>query len=213
MFGFIILVIFFIWLIFYIYQYVFGVSITALLTGPNQVEIDVNSKGGTGQPPPVPEIKWENQVFNIPGNVYTYENAKSLCAAYGSKLATVEEVESAYQDGAEWCNYGWSDNQLVLYPTQDKTYKKLQGIKGHENDCGRTGINGGYVSNPNLKYGVNCYGHKPKITYQEETLMQNMNQMPPNEEQAQFQQQVNYWKTQVGNILVSPYNYKLWSRI
>ena len=42
--------------------------------------------------------------------------------------------------------------------------KKLQKRKGHKHDCGRPGINGGYIGNTNIKYGVNCYGYKPKIT-------------------------------------------------
>ena len=28
--------------------------------------------------------------------------------------------------------------------------------------CGNPGINGGYFANPDLKFGVNCYGIKPK---------------------------------------------------
>ena len=39
-------------------------------------------------------------------------------------------------------------DQMALYPTQKKTYNKLQTIKGHEHDCGRPGINGGYIANP-----------------------------------------------------------------
>ena len=30
--------------------------------------------------------------------------------------------------------------------------------------CGLPGINGGYIDNPNIRFGVNCYGYKPKIT-------------------------------------------------
>ena len=29
------------------------------------------------------------------------------------------------------------------------------------NNCGRPGVNGGYFDNPNIKFGVNCYGQKP----------------------------------------------------
>jgi hypothetical protein len=38
---------------------------------------------------------------------------------------------------------------MALYPTQYNTWKELQKIKGHENDCGRPGINGGYMINQN----------------------------------------------------------------
>ena len=52
----------------------------------------------------------------------------------------------------------------ILFPTQKKLYDKLQKIPGHENDCGRQGVNGGYIKNPHVKFGVNCYGKKPKKT-------------------------------------------------
>ena len=93
----------------------------------------------------------QKQVFNVPGNTYTYEDGKAICKAYGGDLATYEQIEDAYNGGGEWCNYGWSDKQMALMPTQEKTYHKLQKIPGHENDCGRPGINGGYVKKTNRK--------------------------------------------------------------
>lgn len=102
------------------------------------------------------------EVFNIPQNIYTYDNAEALCKAYGAELATYDQIESAYKSGAEWCNYGWSADQMAFYPTQKTTWQKLQKIKGHKHDCGRPGINGGYIKNPNVRFGVNCYGNKPK---------------------------------------------------
>ena len=165
----------------------------------------------TYKPQPVPEIKFKKQVFNIPGNYYDYSNAKTLCQAYGSKLATYQQVEDAYKNGAEWCNYGWSDGQMALFPTQQNTFDNLQKIPKHENDCGRPGINGGYIANPNIKFGVNCYGNKPKITNEEEQLMANATPYPITNEDIALQKQVDYWKTKVDEILVSPFNYKTWS--
>jgi hypothetical protein len=46
----------------------------------------------------------------------------------------------------------------------------LQKIKGHEHDCGRPGVNGGYIANPLVKFGVNCYGNKRKINTGREYL-------------------------------------------
>jgi hypothetical protein len=74
----------------------------------------------------VPKIKIKPQVFNIPGNDYDYINAQALCAAYGSRLATYPEIENAYSNGGEWCNYGWSEGQMALFPTQLKSFEKLQ---------------------------------------------------------------------------------------
>ena len=62
-----------------------------------------------------------NQVFNVSGNDYTYEEGKALCKAYGAKLATYSQIENAYKSGAEWCNYGWSADQMAYFPTQKST--------------------------------------------------------------------------------------------
>jgi len=162
--------------------------------------------------PEVPEIKLYKEVFNIPGNNYTYEQAKSICTAYDATLATYDELEEAYNRGAEWCNYGWSEGQMALFPTQKKTYNTLQTIKGHENDCGRPGINGGYMANPNVRYGINCYGHKPRRTEIEKELMENTNPYPLTKEDMLMEKQVDYWKGQLPNIIVSPFNNNRWSK-
>jgi len=158
-----------------------------------------------------PKIINKEQVFNVPGNYYTYEDAKSLCKAYGSNLATYQQVEEAYASGAEWCNYGWSDGQMALFPTQQKTFNNLQKIPGHEHDCGRPGINGGYIANPNVKYGVNCYGVKPNMRTEEEELMKIASPYPKTQKDIDFQNKVDYWKTKIDEILISPFNYSSWN--
>ena len=152
-----------------------------------------------------------NQVFNIPGNYYGYEDAKLICDAYGSRLASYDEIETAYNSGGEWCNYGWSEGQNALFPTQKATFKGLQKIKGHEHDCGRPGINGGYIANPNVKFGVNCFGKKPPITQEEEELMETASPYPKTQKDYAMDQRVNYWKSKLDEILVSPFNYNSWS--
>lgn len=196
-------------------QYFFSVNVTAYIQGlfTPKTTVDIVVDQSAYQPSPVPEIKFKKQVFNIPGNYYSYDNAKALCAAYGAKLATYDQIEKAYNNGAEWCNYGWSANQLALFPTQQKTYDKLQSTKGHENDCGRPGINGGYIANPNVKFGVNCYGNKPKITSEEEELMKKASPYPESAEDIAFQQKVDQMKGHLDQILVSPFNYNSWGEL
>jgi hypothetical protein len=194
------------------FQYFFSINVTAyiqdLFSPTTKVDIVVDQS--TYKPTTVPEIKFKKQVFNIPGNYYNYENAKALCQAYGADLATYDQIEKAYGSGAEWCNYGWSDNQLALFPTQKKTYDRLQTIPGHENDCGRPGVNGGFIANPNIKFGVNCYGNKPKITSEEEELMKTSSPYPETAKDLAFQKRVDFWKNKVDEILVSPFNYNTW---
>jgi hypothetical protein len=194
-------------------QYFFSISVTAYLTDffTNKPKIDIVVDQSTFQPSPVPEIRFKKEVFNIPGNYYDYTNAKALCQAYGANLATYQQVEDAYKNSGEWCNYGWSDGQMALFPTQQTTFDNLQKIKGHENDCGRPGVNGGYMANPKLRFGVNCYGNKPKITGEEQELMQNTSPYPETAEDIAFQKRVDYWKNKVDQILVSPFNYNTWA--
>ena len=122
-------------------------------------EICVNVSKQT--PIPTTPVPKNQEVFNISNNLYSYEDARNVCSSYGARLATYDEVEAAYVDGGEWCNYGWSDNQMALFPTQKDTWSKLQMSKDHKHDCGRPGINGGYIENPTFEFGANCYGTKP----------------------------------------------------
>lgn len=195
-------------------QYFFSINVTAyvknLFSPVTNLDLVVSQNSLLPSPSLVPEIKFKKQVFNIPGNYYDYDNAKALCKAYGADLATYDQIEKAYNNGAEWCNYGWSADQQALFPTQKKTYDRLQTIPGHENDCGRTGVNGGYMANQKLRFGVNCYGNKPKITEEEENLMKTSTPYPQTEKDIAFQKRVDLWKNKVSDILVSPFNYNSW---
>jgi len=197
------------------FEYFFSINVTAYIQGlfSPKTEVDIVVDQSSIQPAPVPTIRFKKQVFNIPGNYYNYNNARALCKAYGAELATYDQLEKAYNDGAEWCNYGWSANQLALFPTQQKTYNTLQTIKGHENDCGRPGVNGGYIANPNVRFGVNCYGNKPKITSEEEELMKTTSPYPVTLQDKVFQKKVDFWKGKVDEILVSPFNHNSWGQL
>ena len=156
-----------------------------------------------------------NEVFNVSKNVYTYDDSHAVCSAMGARLATYDEVEKSYQDGGEWCNYGWSENQMILFPTQKKTWDKLQKVDGHHNDCGRPGINGGYIENPNVRFGVNCFGKKPVATADDLTRLKAVSA------DAEFdsltrdpidEAKIKYWKDHSDTFLqVNSFNRSKWS--
>jgi Extracellular link domain len=156
-----------------------------------------------------------DEVFNISNNLYTYDDAQSICTSYGARLATYDEVENAYNKGAEWCNYGWSDGQMIFFPTQKSTWDKLQKTKDHKNDCGRPGVNGGYIGNPYVKFGVNCYGKKPKAS---DTDLNRMNAMknytyPKNAKDLLLESKVNFWKDNADKLLnINSFNHDKWSQ-
>lgn len=194
-------------------QYLFNVNLTAevrnLFSEHPEIDIAVEQPGGGSNALPV--LKMQKQVFNIPGNYYNYEDAKAICDAYGARLASYSEMEEAYNKGAEWCSYGWSDNQMALFPTQKNTWRKLQKVKGHENDCGRPGVNGGYIDKSDTKYGVNCYGNKPPMTADAAKLMQQTPIYPKNMNDLKHQERVDHWRNKISEILVAPFNHEAWS--
>jgi len=216
-------------------RYFFGINVTAsikkLLSNEPEVDIiihnppsedngdgngDGNGNGngdgnGNGNGNSPPELIVKNQTYHIPGNVYTYDDAKALCKAYGARLASYKELEDSYTEGAEWCSYGWSAGQLALFPTQLSTWNKLKKHKGSENNCGRPGINGGYIANPNVQFGANCYGFKPKIRPNEAKAMRNETLIPPNQDELAFNNKVANMRNSISNILVSPFNSSKWS--
>ncbi len=188
-------------------------SIKNLFSGEPEIDITVEreTEGQITGSSSVPELKFEKQVYHIPGNKYTFDDARAMCKAYGNRLANYKEIENAYQNGADWCSYGWSEDQMALFPTQMERWERLQKIEGHENDCGRPGINGGYIANPNVRFGVNCYGYRPKITPQEAEMMKNIPLYPKTQKELDFQKRIEYWKNKISNIVVSPFNSNNWS--
>jgi hypothetical protein len=145
-----------------------------------------------------------DEVFNISNNIYTYNDAKEVCSIYGAKLATYDQVEHAYNKGGEWCNYGWSEGQLALFPTQKSTWSKLQGSEHTKNQCGRPGINGGFMENEQMLFGVNCFGKKPQASDKEIKMMQ-ANQdihIPNTPENAEKKAKLDFLKKNKDTLLV-----------
>ena len=108
----------------------------------------------------------KKEVYHIANQQYSYDQSKCKCASYGGRLATKDEVTNAYNSGANWCSYGWTEGQKAYYPVQQCYYDSIMEeddfLENSDKYCGKPGLNGGYFSNPQLKFGVNCYGVKPK---------------------------------------------------
>lgn len=166
-------------------------------------------------PSPAPTIPPDAEVFNISNNLYTYDDAQNVCTALGATLATYEQIESAYNDGAEWCNYGWSTDQMAYFPTQIDTFNKMQENNGGKvnSNCGRPGINGGFMANPYLKFGVNCFGKKPLPKNSDLDEMNAAKGDPPQTaEQIALAAKIAFWKQNSDKLLnISGFNNSQWS--
>ena len=195
--------------------YIFNINITAsiknLFSSTPSVDIVVDTEGDS-KLTTIPEITLKKQVFHIPDNKYDYENSKAICQAYGGRLATYNEINDAYNNGADWCGFGWSDGQMALYPTQYEKWETLQGIKGHEHDCGRPGINGGYMQNPYIKFGVNCYGVKPPQSNHSEEVLMKKGKIPLSVPALEVDKKIQDYKTQMDEIGVLPFSEDQWSK-
>jgi hypothetical protein len=149
----------------------------------------------------------EKEVFYVSGNNYTYDDAPAVCAAYEAELATYDQVNEAYELGAEWCGYGWTQGGMALFPTQPSTWEALQGEAdvAKRTSCGRPGVNGGYF-NPSTKFGVNCYGIKPGNTGDVKLPLPLPSSDPNN-----FNNLVNKFKSMLHTMTVSPFSRTEWS--
>jgi hypothetical protein len=192
------------------FKYVLKIDVIGVIFG------DIALPSQTDSSKPAKTISaTKEEVFNISNNLYSYEDAKAVCKAMGSRLASYDEIEDAYTNGAEWSTYGWSEDQHAYFPTQKATWSKLQKVKGHEHDLGRPGVNGGYFSNPNVRFGVNCYGVKPPMTDAEKALMDARKDQvyPKSKEDQALDAKVEFWKANKDKMLVlNGYNTQAWSR-
>tara|TARA_Y100000385_G_C13106190_1_gene648040 strand:- start:5651 stop:6721 length:1071 start_codon:yes stop_codon:yes gene_type:complete len=160
----------------------------------------------------------EKEVFNIDRNDFTYEEAGLVCQAFDAKLATFDQIVKAHKGdkdkkGAHWCNYGWSENQMALYPTQENIWKKIQkGPEEEKNKCGNPGVNGGYFKNKDLKFGVNCYGYRPKPDPGK--ILYSTNFDDDNELDSKSIELLNKYKSDIekGDLSIRPYNNNYWSK-
>lgn len=183
------------------------------------------SKPAVQPPPPefVPEAQFfeqgaaekilpgKKEVFNVAQDKYTYSDAEPLCKAFGAELATYDQVKDAWNKGADWCNYGWIKGQAAVYPTQQSTYDNLQaGPEDQRMACGVPGVNGGYFDNPELRFGVNCYGTKPGENEADaRAIMAQNGDLTPGA--LEFDRKVQGYKTEMGQIPVNPFKPGTWT--
>jgi len=171
-----------------------------------------NSESSEETTTPVEEPK-KKEVFNISNNNLSYREAQAVCKSYDARLATYDEVEGAYNNGGEWCNYGWSEGQMAFFPTQKKSWEEQQKDPTMKNRCGRPGVNGGHIPNPNMKFGANCFGVKPEAS---ELELQQMStnyesNAPKTAEERMLEEKSEYWKENRDKLALNSFNQKKWS--
>jgi hypothetical protein len=100
--------------------------------------------------------------------------------------------------------------QTAVYPTQKDTFDKLQaGPEDQRLACGVTGLNGGYFDNPELRFGVNCYGPKPSQSDHDAIAQAKGTPMSP--EALEVEKKVAKFRTEASSLGVLPFNSGKWS--
>ena len=170
-------------------------------------------------PPPVADVNTVNKilptrktVYNVNSNKYTYSDAEPLCKALGAELATYDQVKQAWDQGADWCNYGWVKGQAAVYPTQKSTYDALQ-LSSTDDErmaCGAVGVNGGYMDNPEVRFGVNCYGEKPSETAHDLKTTNELMQPPLTPSALKQKVKELHYKSEANLIGLLPFNQNQW---
>ena len=100
-----------------------------------------------------------NRVFYLK-NRYTKADTERVCSMYGARVATLDNLQAAHKRGANWCSWGWLADGSVAYPVQKGFWKRVE--RTHKGFCGPShGINLKTGIDPELEFGVLCYGVPP----------------------------------------------------
>jgi hypothetical protein len=99
-----------------------------------------------------PEVFYVNQPVTAAGT-----NPDNVCKVLGASVATIDELENAYNLGASWCSCGWMKNIVQGAFTYAAMYPNNTEIA----QCGSKGL---VNCNKALtdSVGVVCYGIKPR---------------------------------------------------
>lgn len=144
----------------------------------------------------------DKEVYHIANPRVPFDKAEAVCNQNGGKLASYNQMLHAYQHGSSWCSHGWTKDGTAFYPTTKKIWKQIQEAEDPKDRkmCGHVGLNGG-IFNKNMKFGVNCYGVKPKPDgkYKHSPLPKRPKK--------------NKTKSEIfDDIIVAPFNRKRWNR-
>jgi hypothetical protein len=151
------------------------------------------------------------EVFHVPNQRFTFEEAKAFCRALGVRMATLNEVKKAYLRGAQWATMGWTDGQLGLYVLQPHYVRRHPG-------AGEIGVNGGFFKNPEVRMGINCFGVKPqpdpsRIEYSYSELDDEVVEVDENGVVVVGGKRADYKQMlEDGEIVIGPWNENRWSR-
>ena len=175
-----------------------NIDVTQIKSNKNDVNKTDNQKPDTNN------TNKEKEVYLVKSNIFSKNDANKVCKAlFNGDVATKSQIEIASNEGANWCNYGWADDNNGYYPLSEDTENSI---------CsGKKGINGGnFANSDNLKLGINCFGVKPEEKmYSSLDTIFNMDMFNEYERESLEKYKKNLNK---GTIKLEPYNPNQWSK-
>jgi hypothetical protein len=175
-----------------------NIDVTQIKSNKNDVNKTDNQK------PDTDNTNKEKEVYLVKSNIFSKNDANKVCKAlFNGDVATKSQIEIASNEGANWCNYGWADDNNGYYPLSEDTENSV---------CsGKKGINGGnFANSDNLKLGINCFGIKPEEKmYSSLDTIFNMDMFNEYERESLEKYKKNLNK---GKIKLEPYNPNQWSK-
>jgi hypothetical protein len=115
------------------------------------------------EPVNIPMEGRDSEVFNAQTNMRNYsqtpQQAEETCADLGGRVATVEELQRAQQQGASWCSSGWTK-------TASGDYKGLWPMQNVSRDvfgCGNSFSVNEWLPNSRLA-NATCIAPKPPVS-------------------------------------------------
>jgi hypothetical protein len=100
---------------------------------------------------------------------------------------------------------------MAVFPIQKATYEKLQkGPAEFRSACGLPGVNGGYFDNPELRFGVTCYGVKPAKKASDE-IIESQVALPQSPAELEFEKQVQQFRDQLDAATILPFHKGRWN--
>jgi len=101
---------------------------------------------------------------------------------------------------------------MVVFPISKDTYEKLQkSAPEYRNACGHPGVNGGYVNNPELHFGVTCAGACPPQSATDE-LLESQVALPPTTNEIEFNKKRQKFREPLATMTVLPFSRAQWGK-
>jgi len=155
-----------------------------------------------------PEVKKPSQknkeVYLVANNIFQREDSQKVCKAFfNADVATMKQLEEGYNNGANWCNYGWTAEGKAFYP--------LQKSENNPRCFGERGMNGGTMENTsNIMLGVMCYGEKPDENHMTVDKLFTDSSMAQNDLQIldAYRKRLN-----LEGVKIAPFNSEKWNAV